>query len=121
TVGLAQLGFADVVVVTSASQAKNVDTNGYFALVEGRTLPIKFRIEQGAVAVLPPSGGAAKIGGEGGTIALGDSSLALSIPAGALAAPTTIGVNPATSYPFTEGAPSPAYDLQPEGTVFAVP
>src|SRR4051794_36190394 len=31
TVGLAQLGFADVAVVPNASQARNVDTNAYFA------------------------------------------------------------------------------------------
>jgi hypothetical protein len=48
-VGGAQLGFADVDPVSSGSQLKNVQTNEYIGLVDGRTLPIKFRIEDGAL------------------------------------------------------------------------
>jgi hypothetical protein len=48
-VGPTQLGFADVDPVSSASQLKNVQTGEYIALVDGRTLPIKFRIENGAL------------------------------------------------------------------------
>ncbi len=43
-----ELGFADVVPVTNGSQLKNIDTGEFIGLVDGRTLPIKFRIEQGA-------------------------------------------------------------------------
>jgi len=42
------LGFADVDPVNNASQLKNINTGQYIGLVDGRTLPIKFRIERGA-------------------------------------------------------------------------
>jgi len=42
------LGLADVMPVTNGSQLKNIDTGEFIGLVDGRTLPIKFRIEQGA-------------------------------------------------------------------------
>jgi Tol biopolymer transport system component len=50
------LGHADVDVVANGSALKNVQTNEYVALVDGRTLPIKFRIEQGALAPTGPTG-----------------------------------------------------------------
>ena len=43
-----ELGFADVMPVTNGSQLKNIETGEFIGLVDGRTLPIKFRIEQGA-------------------------------------------------------------------------
>ena len=49
-VGGAELGSADVDVVASGRELKAVDAN-YIALLNGRTLPIKFRIEEGAVVV----------------------------------------------------------------------
>jgi len=42
------LGFADVDPVNNGSGLKNVNTGQYIGLVDGRTLPIKFRIERGA-------------------------------------------------------------------------
>jgi len=48
-VGSIQLGFADVDPVSNGSQLKNVQTGEYIGLVDGRTLPIKFRIESGAL------------------------------------------------------------------------
>ena len=42
------LGFADVDPVSNGSQLRNVNTGDYIGLVDGRTLPIKFRIERGA-------------------------------------------------------------------------
>jgi len=48
--GSAELGFADVDVMPTAKGAKNVDTGVFIALVDGRTLPIRFRIEN---AVFP--------------------------------------------------------------------
>lgn len=47
------LGFADVDPVSNGSQLKNVNTGEYIGLVDGRTLPIKFRVERGAF--LPPN------------------------------------------------------------------
>jgi hypothetical protein len=57
-VGTLRLGYADVDVVGTGKELKNVDTNQYIPLVDGRTLPVKFRIETGivaAVAVAPAS------------------------------------------------------------------
>ena len=42
-----QIAYADVDVVTSGSQLKNVQTNEYIPLLDDRTLPIKVRVEQG--------------------------------------------------------------------------
>ncbi len=42
------LGFADVDPVNNGSQLKNVNTGEFIGLVDGRTLPIQFRIERGA-------------------------------------------------------------------------
>ncbi len=46
------LGYADVSVVNTGGELKDVDTGNYIALLDDRTLPIKFRIEEGAGAVL---------------------------------------------------------------------
>jgi len=43
------LGHADVDVVEAGNEKKDVDTETLVPLVNGRTLPIKFRIEEGAL------------------------------------------------------------------------
>ena len=51
------LGYADVQPADNGSGLKNLDSNELMGLVDGRTLPIKFRIETGvvgAIAVAPP-------------------------------------------------------------------
>jgi hypothetical protein len=48
--GTFQLGYADVDVVGSAKDLKNVDTGQFIPLLDDRTLPIKFRIETGIAA-----------------------------------------------------------------------
>jgi hypothetical protein len=48
-----ELGFGDVRLGSSGSEAKNLTTNETIGLKDGRTLPIKFRIEEGAVFVVP--------------------------------------------------------------------
>jgi hypothetical protein len=45
--GTILLGFADVDVVSTGKELKNVDTQEYIPLLDDRTLPIKFRIETG--------------------------------------------------------------------------
>lgn len=62
----------------------------------------------------------------GGTVALGGSDLVVTIPPGALAAPTTIGVAEVSAaqvapLPFNRTAYSPRYALTPHGTTFAAP
>jgi hypothetical protein len=64
-VGAFQLGFADVDVVSTGKELKNVDTQEYIPLLDDRTLPIKFRIETaiaGQVIVTPDSA-AVPVGG----------------------------------------------------------
>lgn len=54
--GGVELGFADVEVAESARELRNVNTDEYVPLVDGRTLPIKFRVEEGflaSIAVAP--------------------------------------------------------------------
>lgn len=110
-----ELGFADVDVVANGSQLKNVQTGEYIGLVDGRTLPVKFRIEQGAVAV---------IGADGGAAALADGTVTLSFPPGAISA--DIGIT-ATSAPVdvpgsdTSVLPGTLYEFQPSPTTFAAP
>lgn len=62
--GSLQLGFADVDVVGAAKDLKNVDTNEYIALLDDRTLPIKFRIETGipAQVVVTPASDSVNVG-----------------------------------------------------------
>jgi hypothetical protein len=64
-VGTFQLGFADVDVVSSGKELKNVDTQEYIPLQDDRTLPIKFRIETGIAAqvVVAPDSAAVPVGG----------------------------------------------------------
>jgi hypothetical protein len=47
--------FADVDVVSSGSQLKRVDTREFIPLLDGRTLPIKVRVEQGVRFCTDPS------------------------------------------------------------------
>ncbi|MBI4503504.1 MAG: hypothetical protein HY700_20380 [Gemmatimonadetes bacterium] len=47
------LGFADVDVVDSGRELRSVSTGEFVALVDGRTLPIAFRIEEGAIPATP--------------------------------------------------------------------
>lgn len=48
-VGWQQLGHADVVLVGSGRRQRGVATDGFVAVKDGRTLPVRFRIEEGAM------------------------------------------------------------------------
>ena len=56
------LGFADIEPVQTGKDLKNVATDQYIALVDGRTLPIKFRIEKGIVGAIQIDPASATIG-----------------------------------------------------------
>jgi hypothetical protein len=60
-----RLGYADVDVVGSGKDLKNVDTQEFIALLDGRTLPVKFRIETGIVGlvVVSPDSADVAVGG----------------------------------------------------------
>jgi len=116
-----ELGHADVQVVASQQEAKNVNTGEFFPLVDGRTLPVKFRIEQGAVFVAGPSSQPLMIQTP---VTAAGSSVQLVIPGGALSQPTGITVLPAMLPSGTNTSAlvgGTAYDFGPTGTVFASP
>ena len=119
-VGAAELGHADVDVVSAGNQLKNAETNEYIGLVDGRTLPIKFRVEQGAVAVVA-SGGSVPVGIGGGAVTTADGSVSLDFPAGALGGTTNISVTPVTDPAEGTGPWAPVVDLGPDGSSFAQP
>jgi hypothetical protein len=52
-VGSKELGFADVVVVLNGKGLRNINSDEFVGLVDDRTLPIKFRIENGALCEPP--------------------------------------------------------------------
>jgi hypothetical protein len=123
-VGALQLGFADVQVFASTQEAKNTTTGESISLVNGRTLPVKFRIEQGAVAMLPTTGGATPIGSTGGSTATADGAVALAVPSGALGTTTTLSIAPVPASTIPSGSPvlpGSAFEFGPDGTVFATP
>jgi surface protein len=49
------LGYADVQPVSNGQQLRNVNTGEFIGLIDGRTLPIKFRIETGIIASITVS------------------------------------------------------------------
>lgn len=53
--GAAELGHADVELVSGGQSLRNADTDAPIALEDGRTLPIRFRITQQAVPPSPPT------------------------------------------------------------------
>ncbi len=121
-----ELGFADVDLVPKKDSLRNVNTNDYIGLVNGKSMTIKFRIEAGAIHVVPPAGGGTPVTpSEGGTVATADGRVSLVIPAGALApsgTPTTITVAPVASPPADSAlVPGTAVDFGPNGTQFSQP
>lgn len=107
-----RLGYADV-VAGSTGELKNLATEGTIPLKEGRTLPIKFRIEEGAVFVVGP---------EGGIVNAECAGTSLEIPAGALSAEAGVTVLPFIPSQNEVGlVPGPACDFGPDGLRFDVP
>ena len=49
-----ELGYADVQLVSNGSEFKNVTHHEFVPLIDGRTLPIKFRVERGALPAIVP-------------------------------------------------------------------
>ena len=83
-VGERRLGYADVDPVDSGRELRNVDTDEYIGLVDGRTLPIRFRIEHGALCEFEPCTEVIVTRSEGGTFFAADQGAAIDIPPDAL-------------------------------------
>jgi hypothetical protein len=120
----ALLGFADVFIFNTMKEAKNLDTGESFALVGGRTLPIKFRIEEGATdwRIVGPEGG----------ILVFNSGIVMDVPAGAVDQYVAIrlGELPFSTvqnlldnrvYRSSEKIVLAAFTAEPHGLVFNVP
>src|SRR6266550_8954161 len=60
-----ELGFADVVLTTTPGQVLDLATGDFIALNDGRTLPIRFRIESGIPGTLGVTAASASIPTEG--------------------------------------------------------
>ena len=82
----------------------------------GQTVPIRVRIERGAVGVVPASGGTAVLNG---------GQVSLTFPAGAVTSPIAVTATPVA--PGTPAAPDASvlagtqYEFQPSPTTFAQP
>jgi alpha-tubulin suppressor-like RCC1 family protein/sugar lactone lactonase YvrE len=90
-------------------------------IVDGDVTPLSFTLLVSQVLPLPPSGGSATVGPSGAAIVTTDGAFSLVIPSGALAADKIVTVTPTLTDPATEGTASGGYDLQPDGTTFAIP
>lgn len=119
----APLGHADVKVFASQQAARSTATGAEFALVNGRTLPIKFRLEVGVPHVVAPSATVTQ------TIATPTSpagtSATLTVPPAALTTAVPITVEP-VAVPSTDLAsagivPGTVFDFGPDGATFAKP
>ena len=114
SVARAVLGSADVWLMRNASESKSVP-EGYSPVVLGQTVPIRFRIERGAVQVVDPNGG---------TVAAAGGSVTLVFPANALSGNTGVTADPILDYPQSEQFPviaGTAFELGPDGSTFAQP
>jgi alpha-tubulin suppressor-like RCC1 family protein len=108
-----ELGFADVDVTDGGRELKNVGSGEYVGLLDGKILPIKFRIQEGAVYVVGPTGGT--------IMALG-GAVTLDVPPGAVPSDVGITIAPTDQIPFDpRTVPGSAFHFGPEGIEFAMP
>lgn len=130
-VGGTDLGYADVKLVRNGNEAKSVDASRFVAVNLGSTVPIKFRIEKGAVPPVGPSHVAlaqtgsvsANVGVGGGLLTtVGDDGVryTLDIPANALRSTVQVRMTPIARAANLKGDMSFAAGVHfaPEGLVF---
>ena len=98
-VGSRELGFADVVPIDNGSLLDNVATGDTIWLVDGSTLPIKFRIEVGALCQSDADCGEATIGPAGGTVITSTHLAGAFFPEGALTQNETVVIQPSSTVP----------------------
>ena len=106
------LGFADLDVVSSGRELKQVDTEAYVPILAGASVPLTFRITD-ALDV------AAVVGSQGGVINLLGGRVRLEFPPGAVPYDTPITVQlvgDPTQLPWP--SQGPVFDLGPDGIVF---
>jgi len=109
--GSRQLGTADVDVVDDGSELKNVDTDEFIALLDDRTLPIKFYIGVGSQCQRADSdcGEGTAQPDQNTTIVTTHGQAGVFIPAGAVDQPVTIIVESADDRPCIAGLLEPVF------------
>jgi hypothetical protein len=116
TVAGTLLGHADILLASDSRDAKNLATGGSIVLVNGRTLPIKFRIDAGAVKVISASaGGLATLAG--GAVALDFPPLAVQGEMGVTATALPVGTDGTDSGVL----PGTRFEFEPSPTTFLAP
>jgi surface protein len=79
------LGYADIQMTANGAAARKTPNGEVIGVVHGRTLPVKFRIEAGAVLV---------VGSEGGSLVWNHGAVTLDVPPGAVDGVIGITVTP---------------------------
>jgi hypothetical protein len=78
------LGYAEVQFESNMAAVKNIQTNEMIALVDGQTLPVRFRAEEGISCAGEVDCGEGVVGPDGGVVTTADGYAGVSIPDGAL-------------------------------------
>jgi hypothetical protein len=109
TVGSDTLGFADVNVVDSGRELKNVNTDEFIPLLDDRTLPIEFFIGVGSLCEREDSdcGEGTAHPDRNTTIVTTNGQAGVFIPAGAVSSPVTITIESVDERPCFEGLLDP--------------
>src|SRR2546428_3559861 len=124
--GSRELGFADVVPVDNGSGFQDPATGDTIWLVDGSTLPIKFRIEVGALCGSDADCGEATIGPAGGTVITNTPLAGAFFPEGALTQNETVVIQPSATVPcipvnLLQRAGCYTFRTDPGPTTFQVP
>ncbi len=104
--GSSILAIADV-LITEGGKGLNAETGEYFELKDGRTLPIKVRIEEGAANSAPAEAGS------------GDGAAAVAVPAGAVDEYVELTVTPVDESNPPEPLPEPSSGTALPGTIYS--
>jgi len=114
-VGTETLGFADVDVVASGRELKNVNTDEFIPLLDDRTLPIKFFIGVGSLCDRPGSDcGEATVFPDRNTVIVTTNGQAgVFVPAGAVSSPITITIESVDERPCFMGLLDPVFPGTP--------
>lgn len=124
----AELGHVDL-VVTDGEHAKEIDQTKFAVAIVGQTVPVRFRIEKGALTFIPAitsTPATVSLSTSGGQIASGDGAVSLTVPPGAVSGTTSITVASTTASALpaslqSAAFSSPVYVFGPNGTTFAQP
>jgi Tol biopolymer transport system component len=107
-----RLGFADVQFGASGQAIKTLRDQAIFPLNNGRTLPIKFHIQDGAVSEFV-------VDQSGGQVVAEDGDVVLDLPSESLTEPVAVTVQPLLAPP--EVVPETMFDFGPDGQTFEAP